>query len=90
MPPHMNHIERRASRRPARQHVSDAHDHKPIATDPAVRRCLRFLRHGSIIWSGDSWKFGLATIGINVIEQLLADGRVVREGNEVRLAGQAR
>lgn len=31
MSPHMNHVERRASRRPARQYVSETHDHKPDA-----------------------------------------------------------
>lgn len=31
MPPHMNLVERRASRKPARQYVSESHDHKPDA-----------------------------------------------------------
>lgn len=34
--PFRHHIERRASRKPARQYVSDTHDHKPDAP-PAVR-----------------------------------------------------
>lgn len=87
--PYRHHIERRASRKPARQYVSDTHDHKPdapLATDPAVRRCLRFLRFGSIVRSAEVWRFGLATIGDGVVAQLLADGRAIRQGETVVLA----
>lgn len=31
MPPHRNHVEARSSRKPARQYVSETHDHKPDA-----------------------------------------------------------
>ncbi|MCF2522338.1 hypothetical protein [Bradyrhizobium sp. G127] len=89
MAPYRHHIERRASRTPARQYVSDTHDHKPTATDPAVRRCLRFLRFGAIIRSDNRWRFGMATIGENVIEQLLLDGRAVRTGDRITLAARA-
>lgn len=83
--PYRHHIERRASRRPARQYVSDTHDHKPVATDPAVRRCLRLLRNGNIVLSAGVWRFGMASIGDNVIAQVIADGRAVRDGNTIRL-----
>lgn len=86
--PYRHHIERRASRKPARQYVSESHDHKPdapLCTKPAIKRCLKLLRFSPITRSGDVWRFGVATIGNNVIEQLLADGRVVREGDTVKL-----
>jgi len=38
MSPHRNHVELRASRKPARQYVSETHDHKP---DAPVRRRKR-------------------------------------------------
>lgn len=42
--PHRNHVELRSSRRPARQYVSETHDHKPDAprrTAPAsCRHCF--------------------------------------------------
>lgn len=89
--PYRHHIERRASRLPARQYVSDSHDHKPdapaaLCTEPAVKRCLKFLRFGAIVRSGEVWRFGMATIGDNVIDQLVADGRAMRDGNTIKLA----
>lgn len=38
MPPHRNHVEERSSRKPARQYVSETHDHKPNA--PSYQREL--------------------------------------------------
>lgn len=84
--PYRNHVERRASRKPARQYVSESHDHKPTATDPALRRCLRFLRFGEVVRSAGVWRFGTASIGDGVVAQLLADGRAVRMGEKIVLA----
>lgn len=36
--PHMNHVEARSNKRPARQYVSESHDHKPDAPSQAESR----------------------------------------------------
>lgn len=57
----------------------------PLATDPAVRRCLRFLKFGPVVRSANGWRFGAAAIGDGVVAQLLADGRAIREGDAIVL-----
>lgn len=75
MAPFRHHVEPRALRNPTR-----------LCTDPAVKRCLRFLRLGTIVRSDNVWKFGLASVGDNVIAQVVADGLAVRQGDTVTLA----
>lgn len=41
LPPYRNHVERRASRRPARQYVSETHHHKPDAPTDEIADRLR-------------------------------------------------
>lgn len=50
MAPHIHHVERRASKKPARQYVSDSHDHKPaVATRKRIK--IRLRDHGQdFLW----------------------------------------
>lgn len=73
--PFRHRVEPRAMRKPAR-----------LCTDPAIKRCMRFLRLGPITRSAGRWKFGLASIGDNVIAQVLADRRAIRDGDAIRIA----
>jgi hypothetical protein len=72
--PFRHRVEPRATRKPTR-----------LCTDPAIKRCMRFLRLGPIVRAGNAWKFGLASVGDNVVAQVLADGRAIRDGNTIRL-----
>ncbi|BEV44727.1 hypothetical protein [Afipia carboxidovorans] len=58
MPPHSNHVEMRASRRPARQYVSETHDRKPDArwrSDVTLAKCMvlrKILDNGPLDLTG--------------------------------------
>lgn len=54
--------------------------------NPHDRRYLRLLKMGPFRRRRGGWRFGTNRLSDDVIERLVADGRVVRDGETITLA----
>ncbi len=49
------------------------------------RRYLRLLKMAPFVRRGGAWRFGANRMNDDVVERLLADGRITMDGNAVML-----
>jgi hypothetical protein len=57
-----------------------------MPTTKAGRQHLAFLKHGPLERSGAHYRYGTKRVRSPLVDRLLASGRVIRIGNQIRLA----